>query len=88
MISVLLPIERPSIEYLGKTTSALVPSLARALATMATILAVCALRSALVLTTGSWAWTSPITMPFGLLFSPPNPFMRALYLVIDSSHFL
>ena len=53
-------IDRPCNAYSGKTTRSMVPMLARALATIATMRSVWAASCAGVATTGNWSCTSPI----------------------------
>src|SRR6186997_1079264 len=77
MISGLVSIDRPCSEYSGNTTRSMVPRLRLALPTMLTIRSVCRARSALVATTGSCSWTSPMTTPSGDLLRPPSPFMAS-----------
>ena len=87
MMAGLVSIDSPCRLYSGNTTRSIVGRLPRALATTsATIRAVCRARSSGVRTTGSCAWTRPITTPLGLLLRPPRPFIaREPYLVIESS---
>ena len=73
-----MSIERPCSEYSGKTTRSIVAMFRRALPTIATILSVCAARSAGVTTTGSCNCTRPITTPLGDLLRPPSPFIDPL----------
>ena len=86
MIAGLVSIDSPCSEYSGNTTRSIVGMLRRALPTSAQMRSHCVSRSAPLFTTGSCSCTSPITTPFGDLFSPPSPLIASLPLVaIDRS---
>ncbi len=85
MMAGFVSIDRPCSAYSGKTTRSMPDRLARALATMETIRAVCPASSAGVETTGNCNCTRPMTTPLGLLLRPPSPFMPFSYRVMESS---